>query len=91
MLVLYSVVLSILILLTLNKFILFVLGLVLGGWWWICYFVGYFVYGSSILVFDFLVLVGAFSVFGRADTGKPVQIFGYFRIFVLILELLGLI
>jgi len=24
-----------------------------------------------------LVLVGAFSVFGRADTGKPVQIWGY--------------
>jgi len=28
----------------------------------------------SFLVFDFLVLVGAFSIFGRADTGKPVQI-----------------
>jgi len=26
-----------------------------------------------ILVFRFLVLVGAFSDFGRADTGKPVQ------------------
>jgi len=24
------------------------------------------------------VLVGAFSVFGRADTGKPVQIYGDF-------------
>jgi len=27
-----------------------------------------------ILVFGFLWLVGAFSVFGRADTGNPVQI-----------------
>jgi len=27
-----------------------------------------------ILVFDFLWLVGAFSDFGRADTGNPVQI-----------------
>jgi len=31
-------------------------------------------------------LVGAFSVFGRADTGKPVQILGCFMNFALILE-----
>jgi len=31
------------------------------------------------------VLVGAFSVFGNADTGKPVQIWGYISIFVLFL------
>jgi len=32
------------------------------------------------------VLVGAFSVFGRADTGKPVQNYGVFVVFVLFLE-----
>jgi len=31
------------------------------------------------------VLVGAFSVFGRADTGNPVQIYVLFVIFVRIL------
>jgi len=29
-------------------------------------------------VFGFCVLVGAFSVFGDADTGKPVQNYGVF-------------
>jgi len=33
----------------------------------------YFMLILDILVFHFLVLVGAFSDFGRADTGKPVQ------------------
>jgi len=37
------------------------------------------------------VLVGAFSDFGDADTGKPVQILSYFWKSVLNLELLGLI
>jgi len=41
---------------------------------------------SDFLVFGFGVLVGAFSVFGRADTGKPVQICGVFLIFVLFSE-----
>jgi len=36
-------------------------------------------------------LVGAFSVFGHADTGNPVQIWGYFREFTLFLESEGLI
>jgi len=36
-------------------------------------------------VFRFLWLVGAFSIFGYADTGKPVQICCYFRILVPIL------
>jgi len=30
-------------------------------------------------VFGFCVLVGAFSDFGRADTGNPVQNYGVFR------------
>jgi len=34
-------------------------------------------WASEILCFG--VLVGAFSVFGRADTGKPVQNYGLFR------------
>jgi len=34
-----------------------------------------------ILIFCFLVLVGAFSDFGRADTGNPVQILPRFSIF----------
>jgi len=37
------------------------------------------------------VLVGAFSIFGRADTGNPVQISGLFVIFVVILFSEGLI
>jgi len=32
----------------------------------------------AILVLDFVGLVGAFSDFGRADTGKPVQIYCIF-------------
>jgi len=36
-----------------------------------------------ILIFGFGVLVGAFSDFGDADTGNPVQIYGYFGILVL--------
>jgi len=36
----------------------------------------------DISVLDFVVLVGAFSVFGRADTGKPVQILVDNSIFV---------
>jgi len=35
------------------------------------------------MIFSFAVLVGAFSDFGRADTGNPVQISGYFVILVL--------
>jgi len=46
---------------------------------------------SVILVFDFYVLVGAFSVFGRADTGKPVQIFAHSPFLLPILGILGLI
>jgi len=34
-----------------------------------------------ILIFRFGVLVGAFSDFGRADTGKPVQIYRVFSDF----------
>jgi len=45
----------------------------------------------EILVFHFVVLVGAFSDFRHADTGKPVQIFGHFAILVLSLGILGLI
>jgi len=45
----------------------------------------------AFLVFEKLVLVGAFSVFGRADTGKPVQNFPYFRKSAPNLKLLGLI
>jgi len=37
------------------------------------------------------VLVGAFSDFGRADTGKPVQNYGVFRKSEAFLEFLGLI
>jgi len=37
------------------------------------------------------VLVGAFSDFGRADTGKPVQISGVFMDFALFLGFKGLI
>jgi len=37
------------------------------------------------------VLVGAFSVFGRADTGKPVQNCGVFRENEANLEFKGLI
>jgi len=37
----------------------------------------------DISVLDFVVLVGAFSVFGSVDTGKPVQILGDNSIFVL--------
>jgi len=37
------------------------------------------IWGPEILHFG--VLVGAFSDFGRADTGKPVQIYGLFCIF----------
>jgi len=44
-----------------------------------------------ILISYFGVLVGAFSVFGRADTGKPVQILVYFGNFARNPELLGLI
>jgi len=33
------------------------------------------------VVFEKFELVGAFSVFGRADTGKPVQILGHISIF----------
>jgi len=40
-----------------------------------------------ILIFHFRWLVGAFSVFGRADTGKPVQILGDFAILLLSLEI----
>jgi len=36
-------------------------------------------------------LVGAFSVFRRADTGKPVQNYGHFLIFEAFPEFLGLI
>jgi len=36
----------------------------------------------AISVLHFPVLVGAFSVFGQLDTGKPVQILGHFEIFV---------
>jgi len=35
-------------------------------------------YILSFLVFGFCWLVGAFSVFGYADTGKPVQIYPLF-------------
>jgi len=35
------------------------------------------IYLASIIKNEKLVLVGAFSIFGRADTGKPVQIQGY--------------
>jgi len=35
------------------------------------------IYLASIIKNEKLVLVGAFSIFGRADTGKPVQIRGY--------------
>jgi len=35
----------------------------------------------------FGVLVGAFSDFGRADTGKPVQIYGVFSDFGTFLEI----
>jgi len=41
---------------------------------------------SDILVFCFGVLVGAFSDFGRLDTGNPVQILPLFSI---LLSLLG--
>jgi len=47
-----------------------------------------YVFISIIMLFyisHFRVLVGAFSVFGRADTGNPVQIWGYISIFVLFL------
>jgi len=37
-------------------------------------------------IFGFGVLVGAFSVFGSADTGKPVQIYILFCIFEAFLE-----
>jgi len=35
----------------------------------------------AFLIFCFCWLVGAFSDFGRADTGNPVQILGVFWIF----------
>jgi len=43
------------------------------------------------LISCFGVLVGAFSDFGRADTGKPVQIYGVFWILEAFLEFVGLI
>jgi len=51
--------------------------MLVGGWWGICYGCDYLdiVIKCSLLIFYFLVLVGAFSDFGRADTGNPVQIF----------------
>jgi len=57
-------------------------------------FIGYLLYlliKCVISVLDFGVLVGAFSDFGRADTGKPVQILCDFCDFAPILEFLGLI
>jgi len=55
-----------------------------------CYslFIYWCCYSKSTLkwapeVFEKLWLVGAFSDFGRADTGNPVQILGYFAILVL--------
>jgi len=38
-------------------------------------------------ILDFVWLVGAFSDFGRADTGKPVQIYGVFSDFEAFLEI----
>jgi len=40
-----------------------------------------------LLILGFGVLVGAFSNFGRADTGNPVQIYGVFADFALIRKL----
>jgi len=54
-------------------------------------FVGYVGVFWAILILDFAVLVGAFSDFGRADTGKPVQNYGVFRKSEAFLEFLGLI
>jgi len=68
--------------------------LVLFHWFIICCvdrFVGYVGVFWAILILDFVVLVGAFSVFGRADTGKPVQNYGVFRKSEAFLEFLGLI
>jgi len=45
----------------------------------------------EILILCFCWLVGAFSVFGRADTGKPVQIWWIFWYFEVFLEFKGLI
>jgi len=44
-----------------------------------------------ISVLDFCVLVGAFSDFGRADTGKPVQNYVLFREIEAFLGFQGLI
>jgi len=41
---------------------------------------------SVFLVFEKLVLVGAFSDFGMVDTGNPVQILACFTEIALILE-----
>jgi len=43
----------------------------------LCYEYDIFWYFIDILILHFGGLVGAFSIFGRADTGKPVQILGY--------------
>jgi len=45
----------------------------------------------TFYIFEICGLVGAFSVFGRADTGKPVQILCYLLDFEAFLEFKGLI
>jgi len=63
-----------------------------GYWCCICSGVGgVLCYEWSFWVFENVWLVGAFSVFGRADTGNPVQIWEVFRNFASFLEFKGLI